>query len=365
MVKRPPRLLPQLPSHTSPDTVTFLDLRLLHHFLMVAYPHLPAGNDSIWQTQIPQIAHQHTYLMHALLGLGASHLHRVDPTPCYQASAVSHRGHAIAGLNAALNNLEPSTRADETDAMLATAYSLTFQASYMEDGLVDFITMVRGCALITEQIRTSRAATSFSLKHDAHLAHLEPDVSNPPLIDADILNAGLLSLAKVSSILNNRTDLEFFFALKRTLQACQESTREGFVEFVNIYTVWFKTTSPEFNELIRPTNDTAKVLLCYFTAIQMLMAPATMPLLQSPRRFGGTATDIMKVTFIWTRKLIESVSLRYGIYLAWPEAVVRMTEKAIDGKFTSAETDRMSNSLNDSVVTIQGDENAGDACVDA
>jgi hypothetical protein len=297
---------------------------------MVAYPHLPAGNDSIWQMQIPQIAHGQKYLMHALLGLSASHLHRVDPKASYHETAVSHRGHAIVGLNHAIANLTSSTPAHETDAMLAAVYSLCFQASYMEDGLVDFMTMVRGCALITEQIRSSGATTSFWLKDDAYLAQLEPGVSNLPPIDRDILNTGLQSLTRVSQILSSRTDMAFFMALKRTLTACLTSTRDGFVEFVTIYAVWFKETSAGFAELIDPTNDTAKVLLCYFTALQMLMAPVSMPMHQPPRRVRDTSTDLLKVTFVWARKLIDAVSLKYGVYLAWPETVLHLVERDID-----------------------------------
>ena len=33
------------------------DMRLFHHFLITAYPHLPAGGDKIWVTVIPSFAH--------------------------------------------------------------------------------------------------------------------------------------------------------------------------------------------------------------------------------------------------------------------------------------------------------------------
>jgi hypothetical protein len=342
--KTPPRLLPQPPSYTSPEKVTWLDLRLLHHFLMVAYPHLPAGNDSIWQMQIPQIAHGQKYLMHALLGLSASHLHRVDPKASYHETAVSHRGHAIVGLNHAIANLTSSTPADETDAMLAAVYSLCFQASYMEDGLVDFMTMVRGCGLITEQIHSSGANTSFSLQADAHLSHLEPGMSNLPLIDPDILHTGLQSLTRTSQILTSKTEIDFFLALKRTLTACLTSTRAGFAEFTTIYAVWFNETSAEFAQLIDNANDTAKVLLCHYIALQMLMEPVSMPLHRHERRMRDTSTDLLKVTFVWARKLIDAVSLKYGVYLAWPETVLHLVERDIDGQQTG------SNSTNGLVV---------------
>lgn len=33
------------------------DLRLFHHFLITAYPHLPVNADKIWITVIPSFAH--------------------------------------------------------------------------------------------------------------------------------------------------------------------------------------------------------------------------------------------------------------------------------------------------------------------
>lgn len=36
---------------------TMADMRLFHHFLITAYPHLPVGADRIWVTVIPSFAH--------------------------------------------------------------------------------------------------------------------------------------------------------------------------------------------------------------------------------------------------------------------------------------------------------------------
>ena len=32
------------------------DFRLFHHFIEVAYPHHPIGNDSVWKHEIPSIS---------------------------------------------------------------------------------------------------------------------------------------------------------------------------------------------------------------------------------------------------------------------------------------------------------------------
>jgi Fungal specific transcription factor domain len=126
LARPPPHLPPQPALSTRPERITFTDLRFFHHFLTVAYPHLPAGNDSIWVMEIPKIAEHKDCRMHAMLGLAASHLYRVDPQPRYNAAAATHRGHAIAGLNKAIAT--SVLKQTDADVMLATAYSLTPQA---------------------------------------------------------------------------------------------------------------------------------------------------------------------------------------------------------------------------------------------
>lgn len=54
-----PRSEPKLPpSLSEPTSFSMDDMRCFHHFLTVAYPHLPLGNDSVWVQEIPLFAQQ-------------------------------------------------------------------------------------------------------------------------------------------------------------------------------------------------------------------------------------------------------------------------------------------------------------------
>ncbi|CAG9937126.1 unnamed protein product, partial [Clonostachys rosea f. rosea IK726] len=93
------------------------------------------------------LSHGFDYLVHAVLGLAASHLtlasrNEVD----YSAHALSHRVQAINSLNTALS--KPCASRAEGDARFATLMALTFQSSYMPDGMVDFLAMIRGCTVV-------------------------------------------------------------------------------------------------------------------------------------------------------------------------------------------------------------------------
>jgi hypothetical protein len=120
------------------------DLHFFQHFITVAYPPLPLGGGSIWK-QVSAMAHHYDFLIHAMLGLGASHLSLCggDAGELYTRPALAHRVAAMKSLNEFLSR--PRFSKADGDAAFAAAMSLTFQSSYMEDGLVDFLAMVRGC----------------------------------------------------------------------------------------------------------------------------------------------------------------------------------------------------------------------------
>jgi hypothetical protein len=88
---------------------------------------------------------QYEYLIHSILALAASHLDAVS-TANVAEEAISHRILAVKALNEALS-VPPTTRS-ERDARMAAALALAFQSSHLQDGLFEFLTMVRGCNLI-------------------------------------------------------------------------------------------------------------------------------------------------------------------------------------------------------------------------
>ena len=73
--------------------------------------------------------------------------------------AISHRILAVQALNEALS-VPPKTRI-ERDARMAAALALAFQSSHLQDGLLEFLTMVRGCNLIAMEGARDIAESAF------------------------------------------------------------------------------------------------------------------------------------------------------------------------------------------------------------
>jgi hypothetical protein len=82
-----------------------------------------------------------------MLGLGASHLSLVAPSG-YERAALKHRVIAISALNKYLT--KPGLTKRDVEAAFGTMLNLTFQSAYMNEGLVDFLTMIRGCKYISK-----------------------------------------------------------------------------------------------------------------------------------------------------------------------------------------------------------------------
>jgi hypothetical protein len=88
---------------------------------------------------------QYEYLIHSILALSASHLDAVTSSGVAE-QAIQHRILAVKSLNEALS-VPPKTRCEQ-DARMAAALALAFQSSHLQDGMAEFLTMVRGCNLI-------------------------------------------------------------------------------------------------------------------------------------------------------------------------------------------------------------------------
>lgn len=113
---------------------------------------------------------QYEYLIHSILALSASHLDAVSSASVAE-EAISHRILAVKSLNEALS-VPPKTRS-ECDARMAAALALAFQSSHLEDGLFEFLTMVRGCNLIAAGDRLMDDESAFYVSHFLYIHNME------------------------------------------------------------------------------------------------------------------------------------------------------------------------------------------------
>lgn len=258
-----------------PNTFSSDDLRFFHHFLVAAHPHLPFGNEDLWKTSLPAYAYECPHLMHAILSLGASHLSLLllDGSR-YAHLAVVHRGKALRLLGDALVAGDQCSQT-ELDLVLATAYALTFQANYMTDGLVDFLVMARGCAIITCQIlnKHQRSEVFELLSLDDVCGGICSRLPSTPCCDGEMLDICIASLERIEPLLENSTQRRIYHAFLNTYKGLQNSARAGFVALIDVYTNWERMAHQEFMEFLDPHNYIARLLLLHFVTITTIMRP--------------------------------------------------------------------------------------------
>ena len=289
------------PSSYSPSTFSAADLRFLHHFLITAYPNLPFGSEDIWQTSLPAYAHevktfpfsfeshclenervyllteytQYPHLMHSILSLGASHLSRITPNGAqYVPMAITHRGKALKALGEALAKSDQCTRT-ELDLLLATTYALTFQSNYMEDGLVDFIVMVRGCTIITSRILNKYDGSEMfdSLTAEAVSTRVLPLLPMTTCCDEGVLDMSILTLERIQPLLRTSSQRIAYEAVLNTYRGLQRSAQDGFIALCEIYNSWELMGNQEFRSFVDPDNHVSRLLLVHYVAITVMMWP--------------------------------------------------------------------------------------------
>ena len=168
--------------------------------------------------------------MHAILGLGASHLTAVSEGD-YHSAAIRHRILAIKGFNEALSS-QPSKDLDD-DALLAACYALSFQSTYMKDGAMpaEFVTMIQGCGIVTMLVMERKSKIYFALTLEDYYKFMMPRLKNLPLIDNKLSEGAALSPELLRFRVNSYINRFFFDLLVGIVEKLKDSSVQGLMIF--------------------------------------------------------------------------------------------------------------------------------------
>ncbi|TVY14238.1 Sterol uptake control protein 2 [Lachnellula arida] len=308
----------------TPTKFTSIDLRLFHHFLLEAYPHLPVGNTSAWISEVPLIAHHNEYLMHAVLGMAASHLELITGADL-KANAIHHRLLAIKGSNDAIS--EPRRTGSDGDALLASCYLLAFQSSYMTDGMQEFFCMIRGCGLLNAQLKNENLPMAFFLQEKDHFDYMQERLVDLPTIDSKSVEEAKRSLAACVPFLDSAICVQFHQSLVDTIESLKLSSLRSYFKFIMVYQYVIKLDNEDFKLFVDPGNLTAQVLVSHFLATHLIMAPIL------DREYGqrGRATPI-RYHLDWIDSILDSLPERMTCLMQWPKAVADCVRGELQGK---------------------------------
>jgi hypothetical protein len=162
--------------------------------------------------------------MHAILGFAASHLElstRVD----LKTTAMYHRVQAIKGSAVALSKTNRS--GDDGDALVASCYLLTFQSTYMKEGIAEFLHFMRGCSLVWNQLLSDKIPLTFSLTPESLHKFMIPRLVALPVIDPELLESAQKSLFDLRLILYKPVHTTFHGLFAVCIDAVKQSSLFG------------------------------------------------------------------------------------------------------------------------------------------
>ena len=162
--------------------------------------------------------------MHAILGMSASHFELVtgEQVSC---SALHHRILAIKGSNEAMTS--PRCSGADADALLAACYLLAFQSAYMRDGLSEFFRTVRGCGVVSDQLRADKLPMSFHMSNRVYVEFMEQRLLDLPTIDEELIDGARKSLDAVTPVLDFDINKLFHRGLLNVLDAAFVSSTQS------------------------------------------------------------------------------------------------------------------------------------------
>ncbi|OBT46921.1 hypothetical protein VE00_02007 [Pseudogymnoascus sp. WSF 3629] len=315
--KRIVRAIP--PQIDSPNTFSMQDFRLFNHFVKECHPSHPLGNEAAWTHDIPSIAHNHEYLLHAMLGLAASDISGYSPNDSTMAlSGINHRVRAIESLSSALSRGVHTM--EEGNAMLATCYTLVFQSALIADGFAEYMSFIRGCMVVAWQMGVKQLKFVFEgILSDEQLVKMGPYLQGTPDIDPDLTNGAIGSLEACRPLVVRPEEKAFFECMLEIVQAAQISSRQAYIGIMKIYGIFaYYMSATSFHEFIHPDNQVGLLLQAHMIAVQMIIDPVLknedsagtkMDKPWRPRHSGSVA---------WLNTIERRMSDEMAPWFAWP-----------------------------------------------
>ncbi|KAI9803879.1 MAG: hypothetical protein M1825_001759 [Sarcosagium campestre] len=322
-----PQQVVQLQS--TPTTFSLSDMRLFHHFIIKSYPHLPLGNDETWTCDIPAFAHHYDYLMHAMLSVAASHLTLFSTSELSEV-ALTHRGLAIAGLNKAMSR-SPECSSD-ADAMMAACYALSFQSSYTDDGLMDFLIFIRGCSLISFTAFQNPAESVFrDNTTEGHMQIMRPKLRTAPTVDPFLASTASDAVDSIRHLCSHKIEWEFHQLLVDITHSLLETSQQAYIRLLAIYGICGSMSNEDFEHFSNPENHVCQILLAHFLAIQSILAPLTNLELEGRGRQAPA-----KARVPWVDRIAQMTPQSQRVYLTWPLEVANAVRSELEVAATSS-----------------------------
>ncbi|KAF4959530.1 hypothetical protein FGADI_1597 [Fusarium gaditjirri] len=297
---------PQPAQPLSQGQLSMVDLHFFHHFLLHAYPGLPIQGEGVWK-EVAKYSHGFDFLAHAMLAVGASHLGLCNGTD-YNSDAISHRIRAIKSLNSALST--PCQTKEEGDARYATLMALTWQSSYMADGMQEFLSMLRGCTIVSNSSTLQFEDSAFRMfSTEGHVQRVN-DINNGfdmGLSDYEAIDAGIESMKAIAPLSQSTLEISLVATLQSVLEMSRSSCVGAFGAICRAYQLLGGASDSDFLTISASDNHVAQIIIAHFFAIEYVLASIALAPVSPSFPFRKT------IVTAWILRVKEQVPSSYRI----------------------------------------------------
>jgi len=267
-----------------------------------------------------------------MLAISASDLEassRQPPSELTQ-TAISYRVLAIKSLNSALSTGIHSP--EDGNAMLATCYILLYQSIFIDEGLPEFLTFVRGCVLLPIHMDCKGLKFLFqNVLTEDEIEMTRPYLQSMPPIDLSSVDAACASLEAFAPLckreLENMMREQTLEIVRKFYSSSGDGTKSPcrcsntMLTHHLAYLAWLKgsitfsctISQAEFMILIDPSNLVGKLILSHFVAMQTLQTPIIVD-----ERSSRMALQFANGMVRWLDVLHANLEPSIRKYFAWP-----------------------------------------------
>lgn len=186
---------------------------------------------------------KHEFLMHAILGFAASELMSTDSS--LVTAAMTHRVKAIRAIKKRLVEAAKSAPSEEeTNALVATCFALTFQSVSLDDGMAEYMTFIRGIVIVGMQIMFRGMKPIFStLFMEGQEELLAPVMESLPLIQRGWADSAMEAISRLRPLCVEPVEVEYQEKLINIVQKLYTNSYEGKTSYLSSRTfLWFTHT---------------------------------------------------------------------------------------------------------------------------
>jgi len=202
--------------------------------------------------------------------------------------------------------------------MMATCFALTFQSVFLEDGMIEYMTFIRGIMIVAIQMYIKGAKFLFSnFMGDKPSDMLEPYMSQVPLIDRAWADAAAAAVEMLSPLCQGDVERQYFELLQDITQKLYMSSFAAYKALTKHYGWWIMLPHESFQRLVDPSNQVCILLATHWISLQQIMTE----ICEQERKASAKppeTNDVGMGMVRWLKFLNRRIDTKYLPYNVWP-----------------------------------------------